>query len=87
MKFREHRGGLADSMSTVEEFNTIEQFVEYLTHIFPTIDIATLQVNAYGHDSRINWDTHIVTAQVIDWARSPVVLGFTDGPLNALALE
>lgn len=79
MKFREHRGNLADSMATAVE---VASFDELLAHIrklaepwptFPPVTAWTVHVARYsGIDSRTGWDTHIITLDAYG------VLGFTD---------
>jgi hypothetical protein len=81
MKFREHRGGLAESMQTVVE---VADHAALLAHIrklaelwptFPPVNEKTVQIKPYGYDARIGWHTHIVTLDNYG------VLGFTDGPV------
>jgi hypothetical protein len=88
MKYREHRGGLAESMATVIELADKAALIKYLRmsfdawnkqvpgleHNFPRIDDDTVKVEKYHYDERIKWDTHIVTIEKF----GPV--GFTDGP-------
>ncbi len=78
MRFREHRGGLAESMETVVN---VAHHVALLDHIrklakpwpiFPPVTPETVHIKPYGWDGRIGWDTHIV---VLDGYG---VLGFTD---------
>lgn len=76
MKFREQRGGLAESMATVVELQNCTEFFAHAARIVGhEVSAETIRVEPYGYDSRINWNTHIVTAN--GWG----VLGFTDGPL------
>lgn len=80
MKFREHRGGLAESMATVVELKDKAALIEHCkkvmeAYMLPAQAIADLTVEPYGGiDTRIGWDTHIVTIGCYG------VLGFTDGP-------
>lgn len=82
MKFREHRGGLAESMDTVIEVSDGEALLEHVRNLaqrwptFPAITAETVHVEPYGRDERIGWDTHIVTLDGYG------VLGFTDGPVQ-----
>jgi hypothetical protein len=83
MKFRAHRGGLAESMATVIEVQTRAELEKYIVDTSAPFErqlrslIAEngLYVRPYGYDERIGWDTHIVILQGYG------VLGFTDGDL------
>lgn len=82
-KYREHRGSLVESMETVREVADRNALVEMITkdlhpwrRAMDLSDIAsTLKVEPYGYESRIGWNTHIVTLPNYG------VLGMTDGPL------
>jgi hypothetical protein len=81
MKFREHRGSLAESMKTVVELNTKEDFCKHLNMVvrkFIGHNEFTLSFKEYSFDTRINWDTWLV---VID---GDGVIGMLDGhpPIN-----
>lgn len=84
MKFREHRGGLAESMATVVEVADRAALVAHVKGLLTPFafggDIgAGLDVRPYDPlrlDERIGWYTHIVTLEGYG------VLGFTDGPLK-----
>jgi hypothetical protein len=81
VKFREHRGGLAESMQTVvevEDFNALLDHLHKLAEPWqpnvPPMNADTVHVEPYGGvDERIGWDTYIVTLKGYG------VLGFTDG--------
>ncbi len=80
MKFREHRGSLADSMATVVEISDRTALVSLLAgrlgdYGFEFAD-RDLVIASYGYDHRIDWDTHIVTIEGYG------VAGFTDGKAN-----
>lgn len=82
MKFRFHRGLLADSMTTVVEIPpTIEALCDLLAAEFrcfpstPKIG-GHVHVEAYAYDRRIDWHTYIVTLDGYG------VVGFTDGRLQ-----
>jgi hypothetical protein len=80
VKFREHRGGLSESMATVIDVADRRALVAYVArqlepfYFTPAEVDAGLAVEPYMYDSRIGWDTHIVTLKRYG------VLGFTDGP-------
>ena len=80
MKFREHRGGLGESMKTVVE---VADFAALLTHMrklaqpwptMPPINATTVHIIPYLYDARIGWDTYLVRLD----GYGP--FGFTDGP-------
>lgn len=82
--YRDHRGGLAESLKTQQTFATRKELVDYLRrdlskYSFPVRDSDVL-VEKYGKmpDTRMNppWNTHIVVVHNF----GPV--GFTDGPVE-----
>lgn len=77
MRFREHRGGLNESMSTVVELDpTIDALKAHLNGILENWKVTRplkLNITHYAYDSRINWDTYMVKAE-----GSGFVVGFTD---------
>jgi hypothetical protein len=95
VKFRQHRGGLAESMQTVVEIKDRAALVAYAFKLlapfyFREEDVAAgLNVEPYGcqaggppmYDKRTGWHTYIVTLKGYG------VLGFTDGPCPSDANE
>jgi hypothetical protein len=81
IKFREHRGTLIDSMETVVEVGSKQELVKVISErlgIYShgiNISMDTIQINPYGFDTRIGWDTYIVTLANYG------VVGFTNGKL------
>jgi len=74
MRFREHRGTLADSMATVVEVADRAALVAHVENLLG--HAADIEVKPYGGvDQRNGWDTYIVTLAGYG------VLGFTDGAL------
>lgn len=77
MKIREHRGLLADAMSTCKEIEpTMKAVIDQVLSSLPCflhIKPEDIHVKPYGYDKRIEWDTHIV---IVDGYG---VYGFTDG--------
>lgn len=68
--YRDHRGGLDDSMQTVQELD-LQGIQDHLHKLFgPGI----IEVKKYGFDPRINWDTHVVT-------HNGRAVGFTNGAI------
>lgn len=79
MKFREHRGGLDESMATCIEVADRDALVSHirrqLSQYHYGFEPYLLKVTPYGSDKRIGWlDQHIVTIEGYG------VVGFTDGP-------
>lgn len=80
MKFREHRGGLAESMATMVEMDDPFLILRHIRRLFPKV--REIEAHPYacgsdGRDDRIGWtNVHIVTSPGFG------VLGFTDGPLK-----
>lgn len=56
MNYRDHRGGLAESMETVRE---IEPTIDALALVLK-VPPSAITVNPYGYDKRIEWDTYVV---------------------------
>ena len=83
MKFREHRGGLAESMQTQVELADRAALLEHIRKLaepwptFPPVTEETVRVEPYylERDDRTGWEqTGIVMLEGYG------VLGFTDGP-------
>lgn len=54
--FREHRGGLEDSMKTLKSFNNRDELVEYCKSILDK-EFDEFEIKPYGGpDARIGWD-------------------------------
>ena len=80
-RYRDHRGGLAESMETMQEFDSLGSLNVYLKSILhkyciDDLDVKNTTIKPYGFDKRIAWDSHIV--QLEGWG----VLGFTDRPVE-----
>lgn len=75
-RYRDNRGGLADSMATVQEFSDKENLLHYLTislgDYSKIFDINKTTIEPYGFDKRIGWNSHIV------YLEGYGVFGFTD---------
>ena len=68
MKFlyRPHRGTLADAMEEVKEFDTYEEMLDYIQKEHKigknfAFNKEEIRIAYYGYDSRIDWETYIVT--------------------------
>ena len=82
MRFREHRGGLSESLETTVEIEATKvaianRFNEALSGWpVPEATAEDVKVEPYGYDDRINWETHIVSI------RGFGVFGFCDSPAD-----
>jgi hypothetical protein len=63
MKFREHRGGLDESMKDIYEFSSIAELKQHVENWFkvPVLDIC---IKYYCYDERIAWDTYLVSIKL-----------------------
>jgi hypothetical protein len=95
MKYRPHRGSLADAMAAVVELPDRAALIAYLADVLRPIgyevEDADVRVEPYCFDDRIGWDTHIVLLRnkpiagqrFLDATRGPDyfgAIGFTNGP-------
>jgi len=80
IKYRDHRGSLAESMATVQEFEKREGLIKYLKYDMKGFSVPfkaeDLKIEKYMFDERIGWDTFIVTIENFG------VVGFTNGYLQ-----
>jgi hypothetical protein len=83
MKFREHRGGLAESMETLVELKDTEELEAYLLKLWypfgiDEVDLKIEEYTLYG-GPRIGWDKlYLVSASklgVVGWLDSVVFPG------------
>lgn len=77
VKYRPQRGGLAEAMSEVREFDGTVAQLNLLIHPF-----IVSAVKPYGFDARIGWDTYLVLATHPDWPAEVYPVGYTDGPVE-----
>lgn len=64
MLVRKHRGGLDESMGTVQEVTTWQEFKDYWQDTLSSID--DFRVTLYCNDIRVGWTpTYLVTATSI----------------------
>jgi hypothetical protein len=59
MKYRDHRGGLKESMETVRE---IEPTIDALAVILK-VPPSAITVETYGYDARIDWHAYLVAVE------------------------
>ncbi len=75
--FRPQRGSLASAMAEVREFDgTWAGLQALIAH-----PLASVETYGKGIDERIGWDTHVVLSHWPEYP-SPIVEGFTDGPVT-----
>lgn len=80
IKYRQHSGGLKESMQEIVEIKTkgdlvrilLENYAPYITNI--TLD--NVHIKPYGYDERIDWDTHVVTIDGVG------AVGFTSAMID-----
>jgi hypothetical protein len=77
MKFREHRGTLAESMETTVEVASLDELLAHLAPIVAPIALTAerIAIAPYAIDPRIGWDTYLV------FITGYGVAGFLNGPL------
>lgn len=80
MKFREHRGGLNESMQTVVELPDRAALVAYVDKLLQPFYVESvaerLLIEPYGRDPRIGWE-QLYIVKLPGYG----VVGFTDGPV------
>ncbi len=76
MKFRQHRGGLKESLETTVEVSSFPEFVEVVHAIWP--EMTGIKLEPIGIDTRTQWDTYNV---VIEFRGDWVIIGQSDGNL------
>lgn len=55
-------GGLAEAMEKVKKFDSVKEMFEFLVeHHDHAFEMNNLYISYYGYDSRIDWDTYIIT--------------------------
>lgn len=84
MKYRAHKGGLAESLAMTIEVNSLDDVAKHFkdTCLFDDVDITDLKCEYYGYDKRIDWDTWIITAAFCNGVPERFVLGYSDGELK-----
>lgn len=81
-EFRPHRGGLADAMAEKRTFETWDDLLMFLRDDWSEWYAEPRNVKAefYCHDTRIDWDTWIVTGELHHpRGVERAVFGFTNG--------
>lgn len=76
MKFRSHKGTLAESMDTVKEVKDLNDVKKILEKEYEPYKILPGEITCkyYCYDKRINWDSWIIL-------ENGYAIGFSDGQL------
>lgn len=79
VKFRNIAELLTESMETVQEFDSIEELKKHLNGKYGKFGdtVEDLRFCYLGMDSRINWDTHLVTIKLKS-RTDFIAAGYTD---------
>lgn len=80
MKYRDHRGGLKESMDTVLEFGLFSELEAHLKNL-NSKKVVEIKFEYVGFDVRIGWDTYYVL-QRLEGQRNCTVAGMSDGTLS-----
>ena len=93
MRFREHRGTLAEASKTLVELKDRDALIERCKEIYSNIyqdgcvlDPAKLRARLYAYgmpDDRIGWKKTYLVYVVDAKGASEAILGFTDSPVSA----
>jgi len=69
--FRPHRGSLQAAMAEVKEFENLKELTDHLQNgldefwnsLNSKITPETVTITPQGHDTRISWDTHLISLE------------------------
>lgn len=74
-----------DAMKQVTEVHTLDELKAYIRDKFDDYyDLDTLESRFYGYDSRIGWDTYLITANLSNGAYMHQAVLFADTPIRNL---
>jgi len=76
MKYRDHCGGLAESMATVQEMQSAEDLLHHLQFVYGAVP--AFGFKHIGYDKRTGWDTYYVMVILVGEVQ-PFVAGMSDG--------
>lgn len=80
MKFREHKGGLQESIDTEVEFETLEGLRNFLESKWE-LPLDSITWVHYGLDERTGWNTYMVVAN-FEGIMPRLPVGWSDGVLE-----
>lgn len=78
IKYREHRGGLQESLATIKEFSTLKDCLYYVREVYNNFfghnikNIEDFSIAYYGYDERVKQELYRVYCH----SEFPVLLGF-----------
>lgn len=80
MRYRDHKGGLDESMKTQIEINNVEDIRSHLNKFYGEFGqfVEEIKFEHCGMDARIGWDTYYVLVR-LSGKREFHVAGMTDG--------
>ena len=80
LKYRDHRGSLAESMETLIEVSNTDEIINHLNEFYKQFGetVAEIKFNHVGFDERINWDTYNVLYR-LEGQKDFTVAGMTNG--------
>lgn len=62
IKYRPHRGTLAEAMAELKEFSSIEEMFNSIRCDHPNaFAFSDIYISYYCYDSRIDWETYVVS--------------------------
>lgn len=73
--FRQHRGGLEESMATVREVDSLSQLVDIIREDDDSVSAESIKIAFMCFDNRTGWDTYVVTTD-------NKAVGFTNGKFD-----
>lgn len=83
LKYRDHRGGLDESMKTVQEVVSVQEIKNHLNRKFKSFgkEVEEVKFEYAGFDERVDWDTYYVIVR-LSGEKETWVIGMTNGTLD-----
>ena len=83
MKYRDHKGGLEESLATTIDVNSSSDIIAHLNLFYNQfgVEVEEIKFEHCGYDHRINWDTYYVLARLNGSAEFRIN-GMSDGVFN-----
>ena len=80
MKYRDHKGSLAESMETEIQVNSVDEIKSHLNKFYNNFGkkVEEIKFEYCGMDERIDWDTYYVL-QKLNGDEYFTVVGMSDG--------
>jgi hypothetical protein len=88
MKYRDHRGGLSESMETEQEVRTAEDIIKHLNKFWHQFEkeVEEIKFEHVGYDKRTKWNTYYVMSRLKGETVFDVA-GMSDGDLKGTKME